>query len=181
MTHVYVPEVGKRVKFTDLYHYAERHLPGWAWLLVEQADADVCTLRVLDGNKPTDLVTCVPTWLIEPPLCWEPEYTMTAGSVKEAEQLREWFHARGGIAIWASQALECAGRMLFTPGDRTDKPHWSMELVEVVTDLARLKCEVVEVRVRSALGKNPSKDGWHWDKSRREWYRCHEFSMEAAT
>lgn len=69
------------------------------------------------------------TW-IQPPLGWEPTYTIFCKSKDEADRVVErWF--RRGIHVWVSHDLSSGGRQAFTPfgaGDATEdtpaSPHW---------------------------------------------------------
>lgn len=45
-------------------------------------------------------------------------------SGKNAKLLKKWLDERGGINVWRSIDLSDPGVETFTPGDRTEKPHW---------------------------------------------------------
>jgi hypothetical protein len=60
-------------------------------------------------------------------------YLLPAGK-DHRERFVRWFGS-GGVKVWESMDLGTAGRQMFTGVD-SESPHWSMRLVEVLTDPA---------------------------------------------
>jgi len=79
-------------------------------------------------------------------------HTIYCQNAEEAAKVRSWLENGRGINVWISQELSSAGRTMYTPGDRNDKPHWSMELDETVRDPARIEIiDEEEVARKKAL------------------------------
>jgi len=100
------------------------------------------------------------------PLGWEEVYELVS-SVKGLQEIENWLNAKRGVAVWVSQDLSSAGRLMFTPGDAADsKPHWSMALVEVVYEPKRFKY----ILQQEAFSK-PKEKGWTYDRRHGFWWK----------
>lgn len=142
--HVWTPKIGELVKLKHFSDYSNS--PGlhiWAWLRVEEIVAGRrVRVQVMNGLQPieSDNQREFPLDRIDPPLGWEPVYTVYVSNVDVKNQLLGWLAAKRGVACWISHDLSSAGRRSFTPGDGTS-PHWQYtgNPIEIVHDPARFK------------------------------------------
>lgn len=162
-----------RLKRFDLYgKYA---LSAWARLSVQEVDGDRVLVKHM--NPPSQPCTCCdPFWVereeLQTPLGWQETYDVIVTSYEESDKVKTWFRDRGGVAVFTSLDLSCAGRMMYTPGDKSEhKPHWSMGFVEVVTDPTRIKFYLEISRDDKPTEKEKRTAGWKYDKHRKDWYR----------
>lgn len=145
----YVPNVGDKVKFRTIHHYAQfDDIHEWAWLRVIAVSTEI-KLEVLDGAKPTGQFVSVPLFatqfgrkcsFIRQPLAWEPVYKISVDGQAEKEKMESWLTDGHGIAIFRSAELGSC-RTSYVRGDAVqngEKPHWSMELLETIYDKDRV-------------------------------------------
>jgi hypothetical protein len=67
---------------------------------------------------------------------------------------------------------------MFTPGDRQDKPHWSMGLIEVVTDPQRIKFKLLKETFDKPSEKEKKQFGWKYDRRVRVWWREEKWALK---
>lgn len=165
------PKVGDHVKLSELQFYSALKLHPWGWFEVDELLENACwvhTILCAAGVQSRRLMLAYEN--LQKPICWQERYEMTGQDQDQAQKMVDWLETRGGISVWACEDLSQAGRLMFTPGDRsTEKPHWSMGLVEVVTD--RQRCNIGYEVLR--LEKPPITEKFLWTKVRgeNEWYR----------
>jgi|GEM_PF-3053040 len=154
----YIPAVGDTVQLDDYTGYTSRGIPPWGPLYVkavnglrtnehgtryfEEGKVPQLRLETLDDGELTGLCIDVSPGEVKKPLYWEPQYTIYVKDREQGEQVLSWLREGRGVKVWGSQDLSTAGRTFYTPGD-ADKPHWSVEGVEIVHDPDRIKVLLV--------------------------------------
>jgi len=161
---LYEFKTGDEVKLKELDYYTFYKVPPWSSLKILEAKGNSFLLTTKEGTS---------FWCeyekLSLPLGFQEEYSICVTEKTEAA-VREWMKSRGGIAVWVSHDLSTPGRYMYTPGDRSnDKPHWSMGLVEVVTNPKRIKLMREEVRHDKPSPKEWTL--WKYDKRNRLWWR----------
>lgn len=168
MPFTYQFKKGEKTKLNLFELHGRYELRAWTRLLVQKVDGDNITVRMLEA--PYKEIT-VPYSELEKPLGFQPVYHIVVGEKEEAETTLSWFKTRGGITVWTSHDLGSAGRFMYTPADNgvENKPHWSMGLVEIVTNAERIKLFIETLY--NAKGKPKEKGDWKYDKRQRVWYK----------
>lgn len=141
----WTPPVGTLVKLRTMMEYVEIGLPAWSWMKVLEVNGEKCKVQHHNGGKIEGEPFELSTPHIDPPLGWEPIYTVAQYEDIELEKVRLWLRTGRGVAVWVSHDLSTAGRAMYTPGDSAmSKPHWSMVLVDIIADSKRLKFVKIE-------------------------------------
>lgn len=155
MTRNYIPNIDDRVKLKDIAYHTQFKISLWAWLKVLETTPITAKVEILNGNKPTGETRVVLMQAIQPPLGWEPVYTITCKDIEQAKTVHEdWF--KRGIHVWASHDLSSAGRMAYTPVVvenmqpvvmQDQSPHWQYtgNPVETIKPADCEKCFRIEV------------------------------------
>lgn len=159
----------EKVKLKEFSAYSSRGLPIWAWLQIVSVNDTTAKVEVLNGDQPTGQTVNIPTSEIQVPLGFKEVYEVVVGSVDDAKKLMGWIKDRGGVNVFTSLDLSCAGRQTFTAGDTEGKPHWSMGFVEKVRDPKRFQFKLEVESIKKP--ENAKKDGWKYDKHTQTWFR----------
>jgi hypothetical protein len=165
----YLFKAGEKTKLKTFSAYTSREINPWTWLIVKEVAGNQA-LVALQENP--DRVFPVALSDLEAPLGYQESYDVIVPSREKAVMVTSWLVSRSGITVWASHDLSTAGRYMFTPGDKVSegKPHWSVGLVETVTDSKRIRILVTEVSTEKKTEKQ-KREGWKYDRCMREWYR----------
>lgn len=121
LTRQYIPAIGKSVKMRLFSDYTSRNLHPWSWLRVHSLNSEGAVVHVLNGNKPTGEVLTIPLTVIDPPIGWEPQYTIYVLPDK-VEQVLSWFTR--GIVVRANHEIGSSMGSTFQPMDNASQPHW---------------------------------------------------------
>lgn len=172
---VWIPPVGAKVKLKTFSDYASRDIHIWAWMRVEEiVDGRRVRVQILNGDQPIegDNQREFPFDMIDPPLGWAPVYTIYLSKREDKDKMLEWISSGRGVAMWTSHDLSCAGRMSYAPGD-VQSPHWQFTAnpIEILHNPERLKFILVLSRDTKPTPQEKRKEGWKYDKSRRDWFR----------
>lgn len=89
---------------------------------------------------------------------WLEEYSIVCSSQEEADKVYEWIESGRGINCWITQEITPYPRRMFTPGDRNDKPHWSMGLIETVPTIKCSKRIKIFYEKEHAIPSDPPKE-----------------------
>jgi hypothetical protein len=118
----YIPQVGAHVKLRRFDLYTTHQLPTWSWLKVIAIVGYMVRLELLNGNEPTGHIQHVPHVDIDPPIGWEPRYTIYC-KPDQIDKVLLWFSR--GIAVWQSHDLNPNYMpKSFTPLDAEGGPGW---------------------------------------------------------
>lgn len=188
MAHIWTPKIGDTVKLKTFEMYASQLPPlhVWAWLRVEEiVEGKLVRVQVLNGDQPIEGdKRTFPLGMIEPPLGWEPVYTVCVSSVDVRDKLLGWLADKRGVACWISHDFSNAGQRSFTPGDGTS-PHWQYtgNPIEIVHDPSRFKFVLCE----SQHDKPPKEELkkvvlidhnyvklWKYSRRQRMWFKEEE-------
>lgn len=130
----YAPPIGKSVRMRNFDDYTSRGIHVWAWLRVHSINSDGATIQVLNGDTPTGETLTIPLSTINPPIGWEPRYTIYCKPEIGPKVIREWF-ARG-IVVRANHLIGDGSGSAFQPIDNAGIPHWKYPEVTDVIDAA---------------------------------------------
>lgn len=174
----YAFKVGMVTKFKTTSDYSSRGLDFWKDVKIVSLDSAAMRADLELVDDPTKTFN-VPWSDLQTKFGYQDVYTVAVKAVDQAKKMLSWLTEREGVAVWTSLDLSTAGRFSYTPNVRSDgvrvdvagdtvKPHWSMGLVEVVTQRDRLKFVVEETT--STKPPKTEKD-WKYDRQNEEWYR----------
>lgn len=129
----YIPEIGARVKLKTWEDYSNRDLPMWAWLRVYRLDSTApdayVKVEILNGAESSGEYVYVPLASIDPPIGWQPRYTITCTPDK-VDAVLGWMSR--GVVVRQSQYIG-DGSTAFQPLDNSPQPHWKYgEVTEVI-------------------------------------------------
>jgi hypothetical protein len=164
---MYQFKTGEKTKFKTFSDYTTRGLNLWTWLIVDESNAFSSKVHLAEDPAVSfDVLTKV----LEEPIGFKEVYQVIVDDPEKKDQVLSWLQSRGGISVWCSHDLSTPGRYMYSPGDKSqNKPHWSMGIVEVVTDPARIEIHLEVTRANKPPKEEKHK--WKYDRRMREWYR----------
>lgn len=170
------PEVGSKVKMSMFCHYTQMNLHPWGWFVVmELLEEGAKVHTILEGAGVERRELILPYDKLQKPLGWSKVYEVCSASKQKAEEtlakFQDWLQSGRNVAVWTSHDFGTAGRFMYTPGDCKIKPHWSMELVEVVNSMDRFHMSYEEMTPSRPSDKEKREKGWKYDRHTKEWYR----------
>lgn len=174
-------KVGERVKLKTFDMYCQCKLNPWCWLIIDEYVTD-SIVHVHPEENPAITVGANLSDL-ELPFGYEDVYTICLTSSNEAKKVHSWLKTRDGISVWVCHDLSMPGRYNYTPAINHEgvpatpdmKPHWSMELIKIVTDPKRIK---YEIEVVSETKPPDAKANWKYAKRDKVWYRVEPWEPE---
>lgn len=132
----FVPTVGNTVKLRLWSDYTSRNIHVWAHCKVlaiytepYRTLSGTVDLQVMNGMQETDQIVNVPLAAIQPPIGWQPAYTIYC-KPEETDKVMGWFPR--GIRVKVDHAMDRLAGNAYMPADVDGAPTWGYYDADVI-------------------------------------------------